>query len=141
VIGTARKEKHDFLAELGIDEAIDYVTGSPLDTQDPYDVIIDLIGGDTGIEAFSALHPGGLYIPVPSREAARSADRARECGFRVFTILVEPDGHALEQLAELVTLNQLQVEIDSVFPLEDVAEAHRRSETGRARGKIVLRVA
>lgn len=141
VIGTAREEKHDFLAELGLDEAIDYTTASPLDTQEPYDVILDLIAGDTGIEVLPALHPGGLYIPVPTKEAVRCADRAREGGFRVFTILVEPDGHGLDELANLVRLHQLRVEIDSVFPLEEVAEAHRRSESGRTRGKIVLRVA
>lgn len=141
VVGTARSEKHDFLAEIGVDEAIDYTVDSPAETDEPYNMILDLIGGDTGFDALGALHPGGIYMPIPSREAAAGADRARELGFQVFTLLVEPDGHALEQLASLVHLDLLRVEIDSIFPLEAVAEAHRRSEEGRARGKIVLRVA
>lgn len=43
-------------------------------------------------------------------------------------------------LVDLVGSGQLTVAIDSVFPLSDAAEAHERGETGRAQGKIVLRV-
>jgi NADPH:quinone reductase-like Zn-dependent oxidoreductase len=53
---------------------------------------------------------------------------------------VEPDRLSLTAIADLVERGKLRVEIDSVFALEDAAEAHRRSETGRVTGKIVLRV-
>ena len=35
---------------------------------------------------------------------------------------------------------ELKVPIDEVFPLKRVADAHEKSRTGRARGKIVIRV-
>jgi NADPH:quinone reductase-like Zn-dependent oxidoreductase len=140
VIGTSQGVKHDFLSEMGIDEAIDYTSSSPAEVPEPYDVIIDLIGGDTGLDALAALKPGCIYIPIPSREHTGTADRARERGFRVYPMLVEPDGHALERLSLLVQLNKLRVEINTVFPLEQAADAHRFGEQGRTRGKIVLRI-
>lgn len=140
VIGTSQGVKHDFLVDLGIDEAIDYTTSSPTEIPEPYDVVLDLIGGDTGLDALGALRPGCIYIPIPSREHTGTADRAHERGFQVHALLVEPDGNALEQLTRLVHMDKLRVEINTVFPLEEVAEAHRFGEQGRTRGKIVLRV-
>lgn len=140
VIGTSQGVKHDFLDELGIDEAIDYTTSSPTEIPEPYDVILDLIGGDTGLDALAALRPGCVYIPIPSREHTGTADRARERGFQVHRMLVEPDYHGLEQLTRLVHMDRLRVEVNTVFPLAEVAEAHRFGEQGRTRGKIILRV-
>lgn len=141
VIGTAREAKHDFLTDLGIDEAIDYTSASPADVAEPYDVILDLIGGETGLEALAALRPGCIYVPIPSRDHTANGDRARERGFRVFPVLVEPDYHSLEELTRLVHLDKLRVEVEKVFPLAEAAEAHRYGEEGRTRGKIILRVA
>lgn len=141
VIGTSQGVKHDFLTEMGIDEAIDYTSSSPAEIPEPYDVILDLIGGDTGLDAMAALKPGCIYIPIPSREHTGTADRARERGFQVHALVVEPDRRGLEQLTRLVHMDKLRVEINSVFSLEEVADAHRFGEQGRTRGKIVLKLA
>lgn len=140
VVGTSQGVKHDFLNEMGIDEAIDYTSTSPAEIPEPYDVILDLIGGDTGLDAMAALKPGCIYIPIPSREHTGTADRARERGFQVHSLIVEPDRHGLEQLTRLVHMDKLRVEINTVFPLEEAAEAHRFGEQGRTRGKIVLKI-
>jgi len=55
-------------------------------------------------------------------------------------MLVEPDPRGLAELAALVDAGQLRVVVDSVFPLEKAADAHRLGETGRTTGKIVLEV-
>jgi NADPH:quinone reductase-like Zn-dependent oxidoreductase len=41
----------------------------------------------------------------------------------------------------LLETGALDVRIDSVYPLGDVVRAHERSESGHAKGKIVLEVA
>jgi NADPH:quinone reductase-like Zn-dependent oxidoreductase len=141
VIGTARAEKHDFLRSIGVDEPIDYTTEDVFSTVRNADVVLDLIGGETGVRSTTTLRPGGLLITVPSGTSRAVLDAAAAAGVRATGILVEPDGHGLEHLAALVDEEKLRVQIDSVIPLERAAEAHRLGEAGRTLGKIVLSVA
>jgi NADPH:quinone reductase-like Zn-dependent oxidoreductase len=48
---------------------------------------------------------------------------------------------ALEDAAALVDAGRLRVPVAQTFPLADIAEAQRISETGHPRGKLVLTVA
>jgi NADPH:quinone reductase-like Zn-dependent oxidoreductase len=54
--------------------------------------------------------------------------------------LVEPDRGGLLALIELVEAGKLRVEVAEVLPLEQAAEAHRRGESNRTTGKLVLSV-
>ena len=139
VIGTARTEKHEFLAGLGVDEQIDYTERAFEDEVDGVDVVLDLIGGeDYALRSLQALAPDGLLIEIPSDLTEPIATAATEQGKRVTDMLVEPDGAGLEALAALVDSDQLQVVVEESFPLAQAAEAHERLEYGRARGKYVL---
>jgi NADPH:quinone reductase-like Zn-dependent oxidoreductase len=55
-------------------------------------------------------------------------------------MLVEPDGHGLEQLTALVADGKLRVLVEETFPLERATEAHRVGERGGTTGKLVLTV-
>jgi NADPH:quinone reductase-like Zn-dependent oxidoreductase len=125
VIGTASAAKHDFVTGLGADEVIDYTTTDFTTATGDLDVVLDTIGGDYAERSRPLLRPGGTYVALTP-----GAD----------FLLVEPDHAGLLALADLVDEGRLRVAIDSVFPLADAAKAHERGETGRARGKIVLRV-
>jgi NADPH:quinone reductase-like Zn-dependent oxidoreductase len=81
-----------------------------------------------------------MLISVPSGTSRAVIAAAAEAGVHATGILVEPDGHGLEQLAALVDQGSLQVHVGSVVPLERVADAHRVGEEGRSQGKIVLSV-
>jgi NADPH:quinone reductase-like Zn-dependent oxidoreductase len=59
---------------------------------------------------------------------------------RVLEPLVEPDGRGLDSIASLVEEGAVRVVVDSVFALEQAADAHRRLESGGVRGKVVLSV-
>jgi NADPH:quinone reductase-like Zn-dependent oxidoreductase len=54
---------------------------------------------------------------------------------------LQRSGWALELLATLIDRGQIDVHIDEVFPLAEVAQAHRKLEAGGVKGKIVLEVA
>ena len=54
--------------------------------------------------------------------------------------MVQPNSKELGQIAELIDNGAVRVLIDSVFPLSQTRAAHEKSETGRAKGKIVLEV-
>jgi NADPH:quinone reductase-like Zn-dependent oxidoreductase len=139
VIGTAREEKHDFLRDLGADEAIDYTAGPFEEAVSDIDVVFDLIAGeDYGLRSLETLRPGGLWLCIPADVPDAVAAAAREQSKRAVSFLVEPDYAGLESLAALADEGRLRVEIDESFPLAEAAEAHRRLEDGRARGKIVL---
>jgi NADPH:quinone reductase-like Zn-dependent oxidoreductase len=139
VIGTAREEKHDFLRDLGVDEPIDYTAGPFEDATSDVDVVLDLVAGsDYGLRSLQTLRPGGLWICIPADVPDEVAVAAREQSKRAISFLVEPDYAGLESLAALCEDGGLRVIVDETFPLAEAAEAHRRLEDGRARGKIVL---
>ena len=138
VIGTASAGKHDLLAELGVDEAVDYRSQKFEDVVEPVDVIYDLIGGDVAERSLDVLHPDGIQISLPSAAAAVAVDAAKARGLHAVGMMVEPDGDGLEELAALVEAGKLQVLVDRTFPLAEAADAHRFGEAGRTTGKIVL---
>ena len=140
VIGTASAAKHDLLAELGVDEAVDYRSQKFEDVVEPVDVVYDLIGGDVAERSLDVLRPDGIQISLPSAAAAAAVEAARPRGLHAVGMMVEPDGDGLEELAALVEAGRLRVLVDETFPLDQAADAHRLGEEGRTTGKIVLTV-
>jgi NADPH:quinone reductase-like Zn-dependent oxidoreductase len=140
VIATASAAKHDLLADLGVDEAVDYRNRRFEEVVEPVDVVYDLIGGDVSVRSLDVLRPDGVMIVLPSSAAAAAIEAAGNRGLHAVGVLVEPDGDGLEDLAALVEAGGLRVLIDETFPLDRAADAHRLGEQGRATGKIVLTV-
>ena len=140
VIGTASAGKHHLLHDLGIDEAIDYRAEAFEKAIEPVDLVLDLIGGDVAVRSLDVLHPDGRLLCLPSAAAADALAAAAERGFRATAMLVEPDGHDLEELAHLVDDRRLRVLVAETFPLERASHAHRAGELGRTAGKLVLTV-
>jgi NADPH:quinone reductase-like Zn-dependent oxidoreductase len=144
VIGTASSARHEWLAGLGADELIDYTAVRFEDAVKDIDVVIDLVGDGhdhTSTRSLTVLRPGALIVAVPSGVSPELLETARSRGLRATAFLVEPDGPALTRIAELIDAGTVKVEVEEVFPLEQVARAHARGEAGRTRGKLVLRVA
>jgi NADPH:quinone reductase-like Zn-dependent oxidoreductase len=110
-----------------------------LQTRDA-DVALDLVGGPDTRALVATLRSGGLLLAVAEgADAAVRAD-AKARGVRVEEPLVEPDGHALEEVAQLVRTGALKVSVHETFPLERAAAAHERLERGGVQGKLVLEV-
>jgi NADPH:quinone reductase-like Zn-dependent oxidoreductase len=139
VIATARTARHPLLAELGADEAIDYTRQEAGETVRDADVVLDLVGGDTGLRSMAALRDDGLLISVPtSRDLQPLRDAARG-RVRVTGILVEPDRMGIEAIAKLVEDGALRVRVTQTFPLSQAARAHELGESGQTGGgKLVL---
>ncbi|MXM67341.1 zinc-binding dehydrogenase [Streptomyces sp. HUCO-GS316] len=140
VLGTASAGKHDFLREIGVDEAIDYRETDVAEAVKDVDVVLDTIGGDTSVRSLRVLRPGGVTVsilPVGSDEFHEEADRL---GVRAVRMLVDASHSGMRAIAELVEAGKLRATIAGTFPLADAAEAHRLGDTGRTTGKLVLTV-
>jgi NADPH:quinone reductase-like Zn-dependent oxidoreductase len=140
VIGTASSPKHAFIAQLGADEAIDYRDGPVAERVADVDVALDLVGGETGLDALPTLRDGGVLITVPSSSGIERFRGAAAGRVRVTGILVEPDRAGMEALADLASGGELRAHVAETFALEDAARAHGAGEAGRTQGKLVLTV-
>jgi NADPH:quinone reductase-like Zn-dependent oxidoreductase len=158
VVSTASSRNVAFVKDLGADRVIDRSRESVADLPKDFDAVLD--STFTEAEKFLDLlkiHGGASYITITSprlsleddhgavegarRSAAlfqeRSAAQAA-LGRRYLWGFMQPDGHALREVSHLVEAHEIRPIVDQIYPLSDIAAAHVYSESGRARGKIVL---
>lgn len=126
--------------QLGADHVVDYSKQSILDTQQTYDLFFDAAASQSFGVVRRLLTPHGIYVsPIPSVRNmlfAPIANRFRQQQNRY--LWVKPDSQALRAITSLVESDHLRPLIDRRYPIEQVADAHRYSESGRAIGKIAL---
>ncbi|MEC7377996.1 MAG: NADP-dependent oxidoreductase [Pseudomonadota bacterium] len=138
VIATASAGNRDFLAELGVHEVIDYRITDIVEECYGLDVVLDLIGGDTGKRSLHTLGEQGVLVTIPTVTADEIISEAEAMGLRAHGMTVRPDVFHLDEIAELIEDGDVRVHIEKAFPLEDVAQAHEMLEGGHVRGKLVL---
>lgn len=139
VIGTASAANHDYVRSLGADEVIDYtqtdfVEAARALAPKGFDVVYDTVGEDVQIRSIPLVRKGGVLVtilaPKPEAQAAKQ--------LRLRYVFVAPNAAQLKRLATLADSGKLKTHISAEFPLEQAAEAQRRSKAGHTRGKMVL---
>src|SRR5881296_1531933 len=138
VIGTASSRNHAFLHELGADKAVDYQQTRFEEVVRDADVVLDTIGGDTLERSFKALKKGGILVSIvqpPSQE------QAAKYGVRALFYGGHPSSSNLAEIARLIDAGKVKTVVETVLPLAEVRRAQELSQSGHARGKIVLKVA
>ena len=138
VIGTASSKNQGFVRELGADETIDYEKTRFEDVVHDADVVLDTIGGDTQKRSWSVLKKGGILV---SLVGPPSAEEAAKHGVRSAFLSAQGGTSVLTELAKLVDSGKIRLIVEKVLPLSEARQAHELSESGHARGKIVLKVA
>jgi NADPH:quinone reductase-like Zn-dependent oxidoreductase len=132
---------------LGADVVIDRLKHDFTKMPDKYDIIFDAVGKLTYFRVRRNLTKEGRYITTLPNKPADIA------GFFLLPILsffgyrkssafisVRPDREDLSRVALLVKEKKIVPLIDRTFELEDIAAAHAYSETGRSRGKILIKI-
>ena len=127
------------LRGLGAAEVLDHREGDFAARVADLDAVIDC-HGSYGEASLPVLRPGGTLVALPSGTSAGLQELARRESKRATGFLVEPDPTGLAGISDLIEGGHLEVLVDRVFELEDVAAAHRRAEASHGAGKIVLRV-
>lgn len=122
---------------LELDEMIDY-QATPFETVvHDVDVVFDTIGGDTQARSFSVLRKDGFLVSIV---APPSEETAAQYGVRSAMVGVQPNATQLSEISALIDSGKVKPYVETVLPLSEARQAHEMSQSGRTRGKIVLRV-
>lgn len=157
VAATAGPANQDFLRELGADLTLDYTKERIEDKLSGYDLVLDAVGKSVWGSSLRVLKRGGrlvtLTLPIPAAKAGKlrffstaiagvvaGSARALVSGKRLLITHVKPRGGELEKINALIESGKLRPVVQRVFPLEEIAEAHRLSEAGHVRGKLVVKI-
>jgi len=159
--GTSRtQDKIDRARDFGLEDgvALGGDTGSLLDAVSRWtdgrgiDVVLDLVGGSYVPAGVEALAPRGRLILIGTIAGVQTQLDLRRVLTRRLTIrgtvlrarpleekIIATRAFAAE-VVPLLAHGVVQPVIDSVFPLSQIAEAHRRLESNATFGKVVVRI-
>lgn len=122
------------MRELAAESVVDYATRDMLKLGPQFDLVVDTVGVLTGRSGRELLALGGqvLLIAADLFETVRARGPVKA-------------GVAAERPADMTALlglvgdGSLKVVIDEILPLEQIVEAHRRVDSGRKVGNILVR--
>ncbi len=132
--------KQDMLRRIGADHFFDYTTEDFTKSGQRYDVIFDMVARSSYSGCVATLNPKGRYV----MGNPRLWDMLRSAVTSVFTDKKAIFAFAGETEKELLTLKEMiedgniKSTVDRVYPMERVAEAHRRVETEQRLGSVVI---
>jgi NADPH:quinone reductase-like Zn-dependent oxidoreductase len=138
---TSTLDKLQRLRSLGA-ECVDYRDPDWPERVGPVDAVIDGVGGAVWPGALRALRPAGVLVCYGDTEGERGEVEIADLFFRYLRIQGTTLGSPREfdTLLEHCSQASWRPVIDSVFPLADVAAAHRRLDAPDRVGKIVLAI-
>src|SRR6478752_8938911 len=161
VTTTASKRGEALVRSLGCDEVIDYTAQDISKAGRRFDAGLDLIGGKTLAQMFEIMKPGTKIVSVAAIPEPQTAirdlggrralsaifwiisygvrSRARRAGISYRYLFMHPSGGDLAVLAELIEQEKLKATVDKAYPFANIAEALAYVESGRAKGKVVVR--
>lgn len=151
----------DLVRSLGADVVIDYKTQNFEKVLTGYDVVLNSLDGDMLMKSLSVLKPGGKLISIsgpPDADFARQQglnwmlsqlmrllsfgirSKAKGRGVRYSFLFMRADGGQLGQITALIEAGIIHPIMDRIFPFEATNEALAYLDTGRSKGKVVLRL-
>lgn len=136
----------ELVKNLGADKVIDYRKEDFTKLPNKYDIIFDAVGKLSFFRISKNLKDTGRYITtLPNKQDILNFFLTSFLSLFGYSkkstfVNVKPNGSYLNSLSLLIKERKLIPVIDRVFTLEQIREAHAYSETGHARGKIVIKV-
>lgn len=146
---------------LGADVVIDYRQQDFAAVLRDYDVVLSSLGSDVLHKSLQVLKPGGHLIsvsgpPTPAFAAARGLTwplsqvlrllsygvrrKAKQKNIEYSFVFMRADGAQLQAITTLVEAGAIRPVVDQVFAFEDILQALAYSDSGRAKGKIVVQM-
>lgn len=161
-VATTTSAKNAALVKsLGADVVIDYTSQDFEKILSGYDVVLNSQDPRTLAKSLNILKPGGHLVSISGPPDPAFADalglnpllklvvrllsrsvrsKAKSLGVRYSFLFMRADGRQLEQIAGLIDSSALRPVVDKIFPFNQTPEALGYVETGRAKGKVVIKV-
>lgn len=161
-VATTTSSKNAALVKsLGADVVIDYATQDFERVLSGYDVVLNSQDPKTLAKSLNVLKPGGHLVSIsgpPDRAFAEALGlnpllklvvrllsrsvrkKVKSLGVRYSFLFMRADGRQLEQIAGLIDSGVLRPVVDNIFPFNRTPQALAYVETGRAKGKVVIKV-
>ncbi|MBJ8051039.1 NADP-dependent oxidoreductase [Bacillus cereus] len=161
VATTASEAGENLVKSLGADAIINYKTEKFEDILKNYDAVFDTLGGTTLEKSFDIIKSGGNIVSVSGMPNARFGKEFGSGFFKTLLfslaskkltalekkhnaqysfLFMKPSGDQLRIIANYIESGQIKPIIDRIFPFEDTQKAMEYSESGRAKGKIIVKI-
>ncbi|NUH89293.1 NADP-dependent oxidoreductase [Bacillus thuringiensis] len=161
VTTTASEAGANLVTSLGADEIINYKTEKFEDILKNYDAVFDTISGATLEKSFNIIKSGGNIVSVSGMPNARFGKEFGSGFFKTLLfslaskkltalekkhnaqysfLFMKPSGDQLRTIANYIEAGKIKPVIDRVFPFKDAQKAMEYSESGRAKGKIIVKI-
>jgi alcohol dehydrogenase len=124
-----------FVQELGADHVIDYMSQNFEDLLHDYDSVFDTVGGETYKRSFKVLKKGGIIISMLDQPNSELMNQYNVKAIFQFT---QADRQRLTKLAEWVDQNNIRVNTERTFLLDEADKALDYQKDVHPRGKVVL---
>jgi NADPH:quinone reductase-like Zn-dependent oxidoreductase len=99
--------------------------------------VLDPIGSKIQERSWNVLKKGGRLVSLLQPP---SAAKAKALGVRGAFVRTQPNGARLAEIAAVIDSGNLKPVVSRILPLSEVRRAHKLSQDGHTRGKMVLRV-
>ena len=161
VATTTSAANADLVKSLGADIVIDYKKDDFEKVLNGYDVVLNSLGKDTLEKSLSVLKPGGKLISIsgpPDADFAKAngsnwflqqvmrllsfgiRKKAKRHRVSYSFLFMRANGEQLSKITSLIESGIIRPVMDRVFPFEATKEALAYIETGRSKGKVVVKI-
>jgi NADPH:quinone reductase-like Zn-dependent oxidoreductase len=137
VVATCSAANVSYVRGLGADEVIDYAAQPFEKVVHDVDLVFDLIGGDVQQRSWGVLKRGGVLASALGQPQQSEGQGQHARGVAIHGA---GNGDLLARIGAMIDAGELKVHVGATFALADVAKAHRVSESGHGRGRLVLEV-
>ncbi len=144
-----------WVKELGADRVIDYKTEDYKTIVKDADIVFDTLGKNYTLEAFEVVKQGGKIVSVVGPIDEESAQMFGMADYKLPEelanlishkkvsykfIFMHPNGAHLGAIKSLIEDEKIKPIIDKVYPFAESVAAFVHLATGRAKGKIVIKM-
>lgn len=147
VHGVCSTRNVDLVRSLGADRVWDYKNEDYTESDERFDLIVDMVGNHSVSNNLRVMTPSGRLVMVggpkgdwiaPLKGPIGAMLRSQFVDQQLILLLARLSPDDLQTVAEFVRDGKVHPVIDRIFALEAVPDAIRYSEQGRARGKILI---
>ena len=137
VATTVNLSDKPFVQKLGADMVIDYKTQTFEELLQNYDAVFDTVGGDTYRRSFKILKKGGVIVSMLKQP---DSELMNQYGVKAIFQFTQPDTEDLIKVARWVDQNNISINVEKEFSLDQAADALDYQKNVHPKGKVVLAI-